>query len=83
MKLEKVLGQDLMSEMSGESTESLKARIVNANQAMETVKQELEANVKYQELKEQVKAATAGLRDVNKFQKAVIKHALSLLESRG
>lgn len=83
MKLDKVikiLGSDLQQELESASKEALEKRIINAEQGMQTVKEELENNQKYQELKENKKAMESGLKEVNKFQRAIIAYALTMLD---
>lgn len=79
-KLEKALGIETIKELEAESPEQLKNRIVNASQAMEQAKSERDALPAYKEAKENVKALSEGLREVNKRQKAIIKFALAQLE---
>jgi len=82
-KLQKVLGIDTVEELEKLDSDILKERIANAAQAMQAVRDELEANPKYQELKENLKALTSGKKEVDKRQKAIIKFCLHLLESKG
>lgn len=82
-KIEKTLGLETVKELEAFDEASLKKRIVEANQAMKQVAEELEANEKYQEIKENKKALESGKREVNKRQKAVIAYCLSLLDSKG
>lgn len=82
-KIGNILGLELIYEMNALDSDSLKNQIVQAETAMKTIKQELEANPKYEEIKEQLKAITAGLKEVRKFQNAKIAYALDLLESKG
>ena len=79
MKLEKALkavGEDTAKELEAMSPEQLKERIVNAESAMKQVADELEANPKYQEIKENKKALELGKKEVNARQKAIIALAL-------
>jgi beta-phosphoglucomutase-like phosphatase (HAD superfamily) len=78
-KIEKVLGKETSDELMSFSPDQLKARIISAETAMKQAIEELEANPKYQELKESLKALSSGLRDVKKRQNAVIQYALHLL----
>ncbi len=79
----KALGEETLKEMEAMDTDALKKRIVEANESMRQVDDELEANEKYQETRENLKALTAGKRDVNKRQNAVIAVALHLLNPVG
>ena len=78
-KILKILGQDTVNEMSALSQIELRTIIVEANQAMQIVKDELEENEKYQELKESIKAISSGKKEVDKRQKARIDYALRLM----
>jgi hypothetical protein len=82
-KISNILGLELINEINALDSDSLKNQIVQAETAMKDAKQELEANPKYEEIKEQLKAITAGLKEVRKFQNAKIAYALDLLESKG
>lgn len=82
-KIEKILGIETVKELEALDTLKVEDRIVAANQAMQLVEDELEANPKYQEIKENLKALQSGKREVNKRQKAVIKYCLHLIEDRG
>lgn len=82
MTLEKVikaLGEDTVKELEALSKEQLHNRIVAAETSMEEVAKDLEANLAYQEIKENKKALEAGKREVDKRQKAIIKFALHVL----
>jgi hypothetical protein len=46
-------------------------------------KAELEANIKYQELKEKYKAGGEGFREVKKAQTAVVSYCLIRLDEMG
>lgn len=81
-KLEKILGLQI-DELQGLDDAALKNAIVTAETAMKQARDELEANPKYQELKENLKALSAGLKDVKKHQNAVIEFSLHILEGRG
>ena len=83
-KLEKILGLETVKELEALTVRSdLEDKIVVANQSMQLAEDELEANPKYQELKESLKALNAGKREVDKRQRAIIKFCLHLIESRG
>lgn len=82
-RLEKTLGEETLAEMEAMSEEELKKAIVDANSSMKQVQEELDANPKYQEIKENLKAITQGKKDVNKRQRARIQYSLHLLESKG
>ncbi len=75
----KALGEDTLKDMEAMDADTLKKRIVEANEAMRQAYDELEANEKYQETKANLSALTEGKRGVNKRQNAVIGVALHLL----
>lgn len=86
MKYEKALKNldvETVKELEALSKDELDQRVVAANQAMKQVADELEANEEYQNLKESVKAMSAGVKEVNKRQNSVITVCLQLLESKG
>lgn len=82
-KIEKVLGPETAIELQSLSKEALKDRLVGAESSIKQAIQELEANPKYEETKENLKALSQGLREVKKRQNAIIQYALSLLEGSG
>lgn len=82
-KLQKALGKETVEELQALSIPDLKQRVVDANSAMKQVEEELEANPKYQELKENLKALREGKKEVNKRQRAIIKYSLHELDVRG
>lgn len=82
-KLVKILGQERVNEMSGKSPEQLKEMIVIASRQKEEAKQELAANENFKKLKEDMKAMSAGVKDLNKELNAVIKASVQLLDEKG
>jgi len=82
-KIEKILGKETMSELEALDVSMLKDHIVASEHAIMEAQRELEANPKYQEIKESLKALSEGLRDVKKRQNAMIRYNLSLLEDKG
>ena len=80
-KAVKGLGQDTVDEMDAMDPTELKQTIVSASSAMKEVKEELEANPKYQSLKADLNHLTQGKRDVDKRQKAKISYSLLRLEA--
>lgn len=78
-KIIKKIGKDTKLELDDLSPEQLNARVVLASQAMKQATDELEANEKYQELKESLKALTSGKREVNARQNGIIAYCLHLL----
>jgi hypothetical protein len=82
-KIEKILGVDTIQELNALSPEDLKTAIVNANQAIKQAVEELEGNPVYQEIKENLKALSAGLKEVKKRQNSIIQYSLHLTGERG
>lgn len=82
-KMKNALGNDTIEELESMNLAELQKVIVDASTAMKQVKDELEANPKYQELKADKSAAEAGKRDVNKRQGAKIKYAIERLGEIG
>lgn len=86
MKLDKIvkqLGEDTCSDLHSLSVAQLNARIALAEHAMVEAQEELLANPKYIELKENLKAITAGKRELNSRQRAIIAFCLHLLMGKG
>lgn len=82
-KILKVLGSDLVHELDATPIDVLKDTVVTAEHSIYEVKRELEANPKYSELKESLKAVSEGLKEVRKRQNAIIEYCLSVLEDKG
>lgn len=82
-KIEKILGKDKMADLESEHVNELQISISNAAAAIKETQDQLEVNPKYQELKENLKAISAGFKDVKRFQNAVIQYSLSLIEDKG
>lgn len=86
MKLEailKKLSPETLDKVNSASAEELSALIVASEQAIRDTKEELDANEKYQELKESCKAMSAGYREVKSYQSAQIQYALMRLRDLG
>lgn len=79
-KIVKILGMDKVNELQLLSVEEQKEQVVNAEQAIKQAQDELEAMPKYQELKENLKDLSEGLKEVRKRQKAISQLCLSMLE---
>lgn len=82
MKLDKILtiiGNDTAEELGAMDKDSLKSRVVAAEEAMRDVQIELDNNTAYQEMLLNKKAMEAGKNEVNKRQKAIIAYILHLL----
>jgi hypothetical protein len=82
-KIEKILGKETMAELEALDSNMLKDHIVAAEHSIMEAQRELEANSKYQELKESLKALSEGFKEVKKRQNAMIRYNLSLLEDKG
>lgn len=82
-KATKLLGDEVVNELSVLDKSGLKSRVTQACESMRIAYEELEANEKYQEFKENVKAVSAGKREVDKYQKAIIAVSLHMLETAG
>jgi hypothetical protein len=82
-KLERTLGKDTIADLNAVPVDMLKAHIVASEQSMKAAKEELEANPQYQELRENLKALSQGLREVNTRQRAIIQYCLHLIEEKG
>jgi hypothetical protein len=82
-KIEKAVGPETMSELEALTVEGLKDRIAASEASINNAIRELEANPKFQELKESLKAISEGLREVKKRQRGVIDYSVSLIEDKG
>lgn len=82
-KIAKILDEETIAEMNALDGEALQKLIVDSEQAVRQAKEELEANEKYQELKESLKAVRSGFTEVKKRQNAKIQLALIRLEELG
>lgn len=85
-KVEKAMNQlssDDVTELEALAPEALSARIADASEAMRQVAQELEDNAAYQKAKEDLAALSAGKKEVNKRQKAIIEVCLHLRNEKG
>lgn len=82
-RLVKALGEDTVQELNTLSPEDLKARIILAEMSVKSAQEELEANPKYQEIIEKIKAIREGFSFVKKRQKAITQYSLHLLEEKG
>jgi len=81
--IKKLLGDDRMADLVSSPEEELKVIIANSAGYIKQAQDELEANPKYQDLKESLKAANSGLREIKAIHNAVIQYSLSLLEEKG
>jgi uncharacterized small protein (DUF1192 family) len=82
-RIEKALGTEVLVDLEALSLEDLKSRIAQADGSIKSTQDELEANPKYEELKESLKALSEGLREVRKRQNAVVTYCLHLIEEKG
>lgn len=81
-RFQKILGETIQ-ELDAQDTDALKQSIVRADQSIKQASDELEANPKFQELKESLKAVSEGLREVKKRQNAIVQYSLHLIEEKG
>ncbi len=82
-RIERLLGKDAIALLETASPEDLESLIYASCAAIKEATDQLEANPKYQELKESIKACSAGLREVKALQNAKIQYALHLSEEKG
>ncbi len=81
--IEKILGKEKIESLDSGQVDELQITISNAAAAIKTAQDELDANPLYQELKENLKVLSAGMKEVKKFQNAVIQYSLNLIEEKG
>lgn len=77
------LGVEFIKELESLSEERLKAKVVESSEALRLAQEELEANPSYQKAKDDIKDLSAGKKEVDKRQKAIILVSLSLLSGGG
>lgn len=85
-KIAKKIGpdaEDILKELEAMAVPELDKRIAQANQSISETKAELDENEKYQELKESLKAVTAGFREVKGRQNAIIAICVKLRKDQG
>lgn len=82
MKIVKILGEDRVEQIAVLEENALRLHITNNAGAIKQAVEELEANPKYQEIKENLKALSEGMKEVKKHSNAVIQYALHLLEEK-
>lgn len=79
-KISKILGKDTIDSLNAQSVAELKNSIYVAEASIKDAVDELEANPKFQEIKESLKAISEGMKEVKKRQKAITQYSLHLLE---
>lgn len=82
-KLTKTLGRCIIEDLNTQPSDILKNTVVGAEYSMKAAKDELESNPRYAAIKEQLADLSAGLKEVNKRQRAIIQYALHLMEEKG
>ena len=80
-KARKTLGKETLLEMEAMSPADLKTKIAEASRAMRDAADALEEHPGYQRAKADAYTFGAAKREVDKRQKAVVRVALSLLNS--
>lgn len=79
-KIVKILGAEKIAELESLVMEELKTHLVNAECAISEAEKELEANPKFQELKESLKVLSSGMREVRKRQRAIISFIVAKMD---
>ncbi len=82
-RIEKVLGKDKLAELEALDNEGLKSAVTGADMSVKQALDQLEANPKYQEIKESLKALREGVTELRKHQGALVTYALHLIEEKG
>ena len=82
-KLQKSLGKSTIDDLNNKSPVDLKNTIVDAESSMKAAKEELESNPRYEAMKESLSDLSAGMKEVNKRQRAIIQYSLYRLEESG
>lgn len=78
----KILDPDTIKNIDASDGQALRYGVSLANGAIKQTTDELEANPKYQDLKENLKALSEGLKEVKKRQNAIIQYSLHILEEK-
>jgi len=81
-KIQKILNKDRLSEIDSLDEQHLRFELARAAGAIKAAKDELQANPKYQQLKEDIKHLSEGMKEISKFQGAIIEYVLHLLEEK-
>lgn len=82
-KVTKILGEDAINVVNSMSSEELEFTIVQATKEVQSAKEELEANPKYVQIKEDKALLESGLKELRKLNNAKIQLAVSVLAQRG
>ena len=82
-RIEKELGREKLAELEALKMGELEKAIAHADMAVKQAMDQLEANPKYQEIKESLTAIRAGVTELRKRQGAVVAYALHLIEEKG
>lgn len=82
-KIEKTLGKDKLADLEALDVSGLKSAVTAADMAVKQAIDQLEANPKYQEIKESLKALREGVTELRKHQGALVTYALHLIEEKG
>jgi hypothetical protein len=82
-KVKDILGQDMIADLDKMDVDTLGSHLYIAEHSIMEARRELDANPKFQELKDSLSALSAGMREVKKRQTAIIHYIVSLLEEKG
>lgn len=82
-KIVKLLSEDVIAEINALGQGELEKLIVGSEQAIAEARESLDGNEQYQELREQVKAVSAGFRETRAYHTAKIQYALIRLMDQG
>lgn len=82
-KIVKILGKDVIGDLDAMPVDVLKDHLVFSEHSIMEATRELDANPKFQEIKQSLKDLSEGLREVKKRQNALIQYILHRLEESG
>lgn len=82
-KIERALGKDTLANIDAQPVDVLKDTLVSAEHSIMEATRELEASPAYQEVKENYKALSSGMKEVRARQNAIIAYVLHRLEESG
>lgn len=82
-KLEQNLPESFVDSVKSIQNSDAEKQIVELSKEFEDITEQMKADAKLNDLKEDVKALSAGYKDLKKQAKSKIQYLLLLLESRG
>lgn len=82
-KIHKALGKEQIVELEAMDENALKSTITQAQEAIKSATEAVEASPKYQELKDSLSLFNKSLSELKRRQNAITQYNLHLLEEKG